>query len=89
VDKKLGDLNIKLYPNPARDYLNVQWDIPLQEEAKAKVIDVTGKVIKEFKLERGNRFYNLKTSSLKTGMYNLILTNQQGEHKMMKFAVSN
>ena len=89
VDKKLGDLNIKLYPNPARDYLNVQWDIPLQEEAKAKVIDVTGKVIKEFKLERGNRFYNLKTSSLKTGMYTLILTNQDGEHKMMKFAVTN
>lgn len=89
VEKELSALDIKLFPNPAHDNLNIQWDIPLQEEAKAKVIDVTGKIIKEFRLERGDRYYELNTSSLKTGMYNLIFTNQKGEHKMMKFAVTN
>jgi hypothetical protein len=89
VDKALSALDIKLYPNPAHDNLNIYWDIPLQEEAKAKVIDITGKIIKDFRLEKGQRFYELNTSSMKTGMYNLILTNQKGEHKMMKFAVTN
>ncbi|WMN12196.1 T9SS type A sorting domain-containing protein [Marivirga salinae] len=89
IEKELSDLDIRLYPNPAHDNLNIRWDIPLQQEAKAKVIDITGKIIKEFRLRRGESFYELNTSTLKTGMYNLILTNQKGEHKMMKFAVTN
>ncbi|ADR22174.1 hypothetical protein MATR_01870 [Marivirga tractuosa] len=89
LNKELGALNIELYPNPAHDFLKIQLDSPLQEEVKAKVIDVTGKTIIEFSLLQSQRYYEMKTSSLKTGMYNLILTNQNGERKMMKFAVTN
>jgi len=80
---------MRLFPNPAHDNLKIQWDTPLQESTKAKVIDVTGKVIKEFSLERGDRYYELNTTPMKTGMYNIILTNQKGEYKMLKFAVTN
>ena len=69
--------------------MNIQWNTPLQQQAKAKVIDITGKIIKEFNLEKGEQYYELNTSPLKTGMYNLILSNQEGEQKRLKFAVTN
>jgi hypothetical protein len=89
VGKNLSALDVKLFPNPAHDNLNIQWDMPLQEETKAKVIDVTGKIIKEFRLSEGDQGYELNTTSMKTGMYNLILTNEKGQYKMLKFAVTN
>jgi len=88
-EKELNNLDIMLFPNPARDFLNIQWNTPLQQQAKAKVIDITGKIIKEFNLEKGEQYYELNTSPLKTGMYNLILSNQEGEQKRLKFAVTN
>jgi hypothetical protein len=87
--KTLMAMGVQLYPNPARERLNLSFGNSLTEETALKVFDLTGKLIEEVKLEKGIRNYELNTQEFKTGMYNLLISNAKGEHKMLKFAVTH
>lgn len=88
-EKALKDMDIQLYPNPAKSYLNISWSRVIDQELKVKVMDLTGKIIEEIAFVPGTFYYELNTQKLKTGMYNLLITNDKGEHKVLKFAVTN
>lgn len=85
----LNDMEFQLYPNPAKSHLNISWSKLINSDLNVKVMDLTGKIIEEIKFVPGTYNYELSTQKLKTGMYNLLITNDKGEHKVMKFAVTN
>jgi|GEM_PF-5830915 hypothetical protein len=89
TEKSLNEMEFKLYPNPASTHLIINSSNLLFNDLNVKVIDLTGKIIEEIRLESGIINYELNTKNLKTGMYNLLITNEKGEHKMLKFAITN
>jgi aminopeptidase YwaD len=56
--------NIKLYPNPGKDYITVVSQV---ENCHFELIDAKGTVVKSVKLKQGSNTIN--TSSLKQGIY--------------------
>ena len=67
-----NDFNI--YPNPAKDRIFIRFNSPTQSAYYIKVIDSSGRtklMLPQPKLENG-----IDINSLKTGIYHLLLTNQ-------------
>ncbi len=67
VDKN----GIKLYPNPAQDILNIEFENPAGEAISGvlKVFNLSGKLIFEKQLNTNDAFYMLDISSLNNGAY--------------------
>ncbi|MBP1646197.1 MAG: secretion protein [Bacteroidetes bacterium] len=67
-------VNINVYPNPAKDYINVDFDANNFTKGEIQLFDMQGKLVKKAKLktQKGNR---VDISSLKAGnySYNIIL----------------
>ena len=67
-------VNINVYPNPAKDYINVDFDTKNFSKGEIHLFDMQGKLVKKAKLktQKGNR---VDISSLKAGSYsyNIIL----------------
>lgn len=60
---------IAIYPNPAKDNFSVTLDIPQKEEIIVSLVDITGKVISQFREPNGlNQTYRFQVSGL-SGMY--------------------
>jgi len=87
ANSSFENTGIQIYPNPAKEQLNLIFENQLVEKVRLKIFDLTGKVIEEVELEQGTFKYELNTKHLKTGMYNLLISNNAGDHKVMKFAV--
>lgn len=62
---------IKLYPNPAQDILNIEFENPTGEaiSGSLKVFNLSGQLIFEKQLNTNNAFYMLDISSLTNGAY--------------------
>ncbi len=62
---------IKLYPNPAQDILNIEFENPKGEEINGvlKVFNLSGQLIFEKQLNTNNVFYLLDINSLTNGAY--------------------
>jgi hypothetical protein len=88
-NNSLAQMGIQIYPNPAREHLNLTLDQDNSEKLQLKVFDLTGKLIMEERVEPGVFQHEINTQKLKTGMYNLMITNEKGDHKILKFAVSH
>lgn len=67
-------VNINVYPNPAKDYINVNFDTKNFSKGEIHLFDMQGKLVKKAKLktQKGNR---VDISSLNAGSYsyNIIL----------------
>ena len=62
-------LSFKLYPNPAKDIVVVQFSEALENNAEIILVDVQGKVIMQIKTEIGQQSLLLDTSTLSPGLY--------------------
>lgn len=81
VDKRLV-----IYPNPSRDVLNLHlnWDVP--EKAFFQVIDMSGKVLLEFKEPKIlNQLITFDVSALAAGMYILHLKTDRSTENVRFF----
>jgi hypothetical protein len=63
---------ISIYPNPANDYLTVEYK--LNEKVKTTelvIVDITGKIVKTAKLKTGNSKQEtlIETNDLQSGIY--------------------
>lgn len=71
--------NLKLYPNPSENVLNVETDLALQD-ASIMITDVLGKHIKT--VPASGTITSIATSDLENGMYFLHL--QSGQQRIVK-----
>jgi hypothetical protein len=77
ITEQLPTINIKLYPNPATDYIALE--IPPEfdmKQAIAEITDIAGRKMQSIVLS-GNKPY-LYTGDLPAGLYLLRLINKQG-----------
>ncbi len=72
-DMQSGKGNIKVYPNPAEDMLNIQSEIVF---SNIKILNVFGQVI--YNIAVNTNEYRLQTSGLAAGLYILQLQTENG-----------
>ncbi|MBX2907205.1 MAG: Ig-like domain-containing protein [Taibaiella sp.] len=70
----MGMLDVKLFPNPATDRLNIEVrGISSTDEVSVRLVDVLGKEIDALKLRNGRG--DLNVSNLSSGVYTVIFIN--------------
>jgi hypothetical protein len=70
VELQEASFEIKTYPNPATDYLNVYFQHPmLKETAYFSLVDVSGKTALEFQSRHGDITHMIPVGGLASGIY--------------------
>ncbi len=72
----INEFNAIVFPNPASEMINVQFDNKSNEKVTMIMVDITGKII-ESRYTRTNRF-EIQVDDLKSGNYIIYLTNESG-----------
>ncbi len=70
----LHDLGIKVYPNPATSFLNIE--LPNNENTNFSLINILGELVL---YEQLNHSKNLEISNLNKGLYFLVIENSRGK----------
>lgn len=83
------DNEMKIYPNPANDLINVTLAVNINEEYMAEIIDATGKVVQSeyVVLPEGESEVQFSISHLPQGIYTLRISD--GKQQMHKTFVVN
>lgn len=76
------ETHIQLYPNPARNQVYLSSELSL---VKAEVYNIQGKKVKEVQLQNSNPSINIQ--ALKTGLYLVKITTQDGQQTTKKLIV--
>ena len=59
-----------IYPNPANNYVNLDYNLtPAVKQAKVRVVNILGSVVKEAEIEKGTSQLRLDVSDLENGVY--------------------
>jgi len=75
VEEKLDVLvNIKVYPNPASDVVNIQFETAVDEQIVLTVLDSSGKLVKRDLIEVSLTEKQINMQDLPAGIYYLRLT---------------
>jgi PKD repeat protein len=82
-------LQMKLYPNPARNTLWIQMDTPLKGSANYEVLNSLGQSMMRGHMEQGSKFRMLEIQSLESGFYVLRFYNNSGEILQNKKFIKN
>lgn len=71
VDEVLTISNFLLYPNPARDYINIEFLLQRQSDVTISLIDIRGALIKSVKLNNQDGLieHKLDLTNLPNGLY--------------------
>lgn len=88
IEMESGLQNVSVYPNPATDYLNVEFEAEKPENVAFKVLDVTGKVVyaEEMNYNGGQFQHRFDISNLSEGFYIMNIETAQGK-TVRKFIV--
>jgi hypothetical protein len=76
IDKAEKDISIKIYPNPAKNWLNIESE---EEIRSIRLYDILGEEV--LKLEIGNLERQVDVSRLQSGIYYVNVTTVGGEYK--------
>jgi hypothetical protein len=74
----LDKLTFNLYPNPAKDKINISTINTIEEEVEIQVVDITGKILKTETLNKGSQFISIRLDDLSSGIYLLQLKSKNG-----------
>jgi hypothetical protein len=76
-----------VYPNPARERINLSITSGVAEKASISITDLNGRVVKQLNinLNAGDNYINLDINSLAPGSYVIRLINSQSEPKTAQF----
>lgn len=75
--EEAGIANLKIFPNPATDRLNVEWNEAPADEIR--LIDLTGRAVKNKAVKRTEQKHHLNVSDLESGIY-LLQLRDKGEN---------
>ena len=68
-EETIGEEAIFVYPNPAKEFINVEFSGLSDENISIEIIDVFGKVVQKENRKNENEMFNLNISSLDAGYY--------------------
>lgn len=69
--------NMRVFPNPAREYFNVQFDEPLEHDYQWRLVDIRGVEVLQGLLEQGSQQLQIDQYDLPSGMYILVVNNDR------------
>jgi hypothetical protein len=72
--KEILDMN--LYPNPTQNYFNVEFSNELKGEYDWKLVDVTGRVLRNGRAEAGTKTILVNTENFSPGIYIFSINNK-------------
>ncbi len=78
IDELLSAEHVKVYPNPAADWVTVAIPQELAGESTARILDVSGKQVGSFSLQRTQNTFD--TSDLSSGYYILQVESKAGSY---------
>ena len=78
---------IKLYPNPAKDYATLYYNIPVEQQAVLAIYNQLGQLMIEQKLLGSDNRFIIHTKQLQDGVYSYSFAMQQQVIKRDKFVV--
>ncbi|MEL7117785.1 MAG: T9SS type A sorting domain-containing protein [Bacteroidota bacterium] len=83
-----GILNT-IYPNPANEYINIEFGKALESDTQIQIIDRLGQVLKQYnrKVMAGTKTENIDISQLNDGIYYLRTIDQLGNEDSKTFIV--
>jgi len=62
--------NMKLYPNPAREWVRIEFDGPIKDDYSWKVVDLQGRTLRQGQLQAGEQALELQNlEEFAAGMY--------------------
>ena len=61
--------NMNLFPNPARNLVNIQFDNPLSQDYDWSIVDLNGRVLREGTMRTGEQKMSVETYDWPSGMY--------------------
>ena len=65
----VAEETIFVYPNPAKEFINVEFSGLSDENISIEIIDVFGKVVQKENRKNENGIFNLNVRSLAAGYY--------------------
>ena len=68
-EETIGEETIFVYPNPAKEFINVEFSGLSDENISIEIIDVFGKVVQKENRKNENGIFNLNVRSLAAGYY--------------------
>ncbi|MEA3432003.1 MAG: C25 family cysteine peptidase [candidate division WOR-3 bacterium] len=80
--------SLSLYPNPAKNDMNIRFGIPREEKVSLKIYDVSGREVKmlvDDRLEAGYHIIKLDSENLPSGIYfaRLVTNNYEATKKLV------
>ena len=68
-----GGNNLKIYPNPAKDYFIVSYDLKDAESSNILILitDSRGRIVKEIKTEKNTNYHSISSSGWAKGIYTI------------------
>ncbi len=77
-----------LYPNPATDYFNMSFNLPVQENVTIQIISATGAIVHEVEYPNTlNQTYTFSTELFRTGVY-IIRINSNSIQEMKRLILN-
>lgn len=74
-----NNISIEVYPNPATNVANIQFNLPSAATVTLSIVDLNGKVVSSNteKLNAGNNKFMFNTNMLSNGIYSVRLTSNE------------
>lgn len=74
-----NNIAIEVYPNPATNVANIQFNLPTSATVTLSIVDLNGKVVSSNteKLNAGNNKFMFNTNMLSNGIYSVRLTSNE------------
>lgn len=79
VSDLFNNKNVKVYPNPAKDYINIAWEGFAQSDIQISLVSVTGQKIVAKTVPANQQSVQISTEGLQTGVYYCVL--QSGNNR--------
>ena len=73
----LNNIEISIYPNPATDFIVMQFNTLVKENITVELFDITGKRIQKSMIYQGSTITNFDTKKLVKGEYLVRFTSQE------------
>ena len=80
------DHSFTLYPNPAKDILNVRFDKMITQPFLAEIINAEGQKVLTVNMDRVQDSYTINISQLQHGIYSIKITSER-EFVTRKFII--
>ena len=76
--------NAILFPNPNNGEFSLQFERPLNDEAKLQISDINGRILHKAALKKGQEIFQISANNLANGIYFVSIIQKQNKttHKM-------